>query len=103
MRTKELLKKSGALEAMSCGILVLASNTSSIPEFIPDADLLFDSYDADEIGKVIYEIVCNEELKIKGGRKRLERAKLFSWEERGRKILEVYEEICSQKEKMVGA
>lgn len=91
----------GALEAMSCGTPVVASNTSSIPEVIGDAGLLFDPCDVEEIAKAIYEVISDEELKIRLGRKGLERAKLFSWEETARKTLKVYEEVFSQKKKIV--
>lgn len=73
------------LEAMACGTPVLTSNTSSLPEVVGDAAVTVDPTNVEEIAAGIEELLQNSErYRTKG----LERAKLFSWENSARSILE---------------
>lgn len=78
------------LEAMQCGIPVIGSNVSSIPEVIGDAGLLVNPMDVNQwsesIGEAITNPLLHEELKIKS----LERAKLFTWEKVTNQTIDVY-------------
>jgi len=51
------------LEAMACGIPVVASNTSSIPEVVGDAALLFDPYNVEEMAETMYRTLVDKNLK----------------------------------------
>lgn len=82
-----------ALEAMACGCPVITSNASSLPEVVGDAGIMVDPYDIEELAKMMYEVLNNEELRKKMKRKGLERAKLFSWEKCATETVKVYEEI----------
>jgi glycosyltransferase involved in cell wall biosynthesis len=68
------------LEAMACGVPVIVSNATSLPEVVGDAALLFepDSVDglAEAIGRVLYDPALAAELKLAGVR----RAAQFTWE-----------------------
>ncbi|OLE51507.1 MAG: hypothetical protein AUG51_22245 [Acidobacteria bacterium 13_1_20CM_3_53_8] len=81
------------LEAMQCGVPVIAGNRTSLPEVVGDAGLLVDPFDeqaiADAIGRVIRDEKLRDELKSKG----LERARLFDWRETARRTLEIYEHV----------
>jgi len=69
-----------AVEAMSCGIPVLASNRGgSLPEVVGDAGLLFEPEDSDAIATCVIGFLGDEELRSELGRKALERSRLFSW------------------------
>lgn len=81
------------LEAMACGCPVISSNSSSLPEVVGDAGLMIDPYDVDNLEKVIYEALTNENLRKDMIRKGLDRAKQFSWEKCAEKTIEVLEEI----------
>jgi glycosyltransferase involved in cell wall biosynthesis len=50
------------LEAMSCGVPVLCSNLTSLPEIAEGAALLFDPRSADEIAAAITRITTDKEL-----------------------------------------
>ena len=77
-----------AVEAMSCGIPVLASNRGgSLPEVVGDAGLLFEPEDPDAIASCVIGLLRDEELRVKLGRKAFERSQLFSWS-RGAELAE---------------
>ncbi len=50
-------------EAMACGVPVVASNTTSIPEVVKDAGLLVDPENVDEIAQAIQQILKDSTLK----------------------------------------
>jgi glycosyltransferase involved in cell wall biosynthesis len=68
------------LEAMQCGIPVVASNTTSMPEVIGDAGLLLPPTDRDAWCQTILQVTQSVDLRSKLARQSLQRAKLFSWE-----------------------
>ena len=69
-----------AVEAMSCGIPVLASNRGgSLPEVVGDAGLLFEPEDPDAIANCVIGFLRDEELRKRLARNALERSCLFSW------------------------
>ncbi|MCX5694948.1 MAG: glycosyltransferase family 1 protein [Candidatus Omnitrophica bacterium] len=81
------------LEAMACGVPVIASNTSSMPEVLDDAAILTDPHDSDQIANKMAEVLTDSGLKIKLKEKGLERVKNFSWDKVAEKTLNVYETI----------
>ena len=69
-----------AVEAMSCGIPVLASNRGgSLPEVVGDAGLLYDPEDPGAIASCITGFLRDDELRARLARNALERSRLFSW------------------------
>ncbi len=78
------------LEAMSCGIPVVASNTSAMPEVAGDAALLVDPYDIEGMATAIATVVHNTSLRDSLRRKGLIQAQRFSWETTARKTLDLY-------------
>jgi len=79
------------VEAMRCGLPVIASNASCIPEILGGAGLLIDPNDAGDISKAIYRVLTDDVLRrqlIERGR---ERGQAFSWEESARQTLNVIE------------
>ena len=84
------------LEAMECGIPVITSNISSMPEVAGDAALLVNPNNIQEIAEKMNNITNSEILRkklIKSGFKRVEQ---FSWERTARETLKVYNEIYKQ-------
>ncbi len=82
------------LEAMASGTPVVASNTSSIPEVVGDAALLFDPYDEEDIYNSIYSVISDDSLRDNMKRMGVNRARLFSWEKMVKETLLVYEEVA---------
>lgn len=81
------------LEAMSCGVPVITSNTSSMPEVSGDAALLVNPLKPEEITSAIEKIlndkVLNKELIEKG----YKQAAKFSWKSMAEDVLKLYEEF----------
>lgn len=86
------------LEAMACGIPVIASNLSSMPEILGDAALLVNPYDPYEIAGSIERVLYNESLRNSLVEKGLKKAKLYSWVDTARNILKVYQEVSEDNE-----
>jgi len=80
------------LEAMTCGVPVVASNASSIPEVVGDATLLFDPYNVEEMSASIYKVLTDEQLRNDLVKRGFERVKYFSWEKAAQETLAVYNE-----------
>ena len=68
------------LEAMKCGVPVITSNNSSLPEVIGEAGIMINPKSKDELIKSFEKIYFNKNFKIELSKKGLERVKLFSWE-----------------------
>ena len=83
------------LEAMACGIPVIASNTSSLPEVIGDAGIMVDPTDIASLCENIYKVLKDKKLRYRMGSMGLERSKLFSWDKTVKEILEIYDELLS--------
>ncbi len=78
------------LEAMQCGVPVVTSNTSSLPEVVGDAGIMVDPSDQDALCQAMLEIYRNPNLRSELSAKSIERAKLFSWDNCARKTVEGY-------------
>lgn len=67
------------LEAMQCGLPVIASNSSSLPEVVGDAGILIDPHDKDSMCEAMLNIIEDESLHAHYVIQGLERASEFSW------------------------
>ena len=81
------------LEAMNCGCPVIASNTSSIPEVVGSAALLFDPNSPEELGDLLTDMVSQDTLRKKMITLGQERSQMFSWEKCAKETLAFYKEI----------
>ena len=68
------------VEAMACGIPVISSNRSCLPEIGGGAALYFDPESEEEMGAVLETILSNSALRQELSRHGIERAANFSWE-----------------------
>ena len=68
-----------AVEAMSCGIPVLASNRGSLLEVIGDAGLFFDPESPAEIADCVLRFLGDDKLRGRLAELALKRAQTFTW------------------------
>jgi glycosyltransferase involved in cell wall biosynthesis len=79
------------LEAMSCGIPVITSNTSSMPEVGGDAALYVDPFKVADLVLAMRTVLEDSDLRARLSARGLARARQFSWEDTARKAAEAYE------------
>ncbi len=79
------------LEAMACGTPVIASSSSSIPEAVGAAGLLFDPQNSTECAERMQNVLNNSTLSGKMRQLGLNYAKQFSWERAGKETAVVYQ------------
>lgn len=79
------------LEAMSCGIPTIVSNSTSLTEVVSSAAITVDPYNVDRLSFFMGILIKDEKLKNFLSKKSIERAREFSWEESAKKILRIIE------------
>ena len=67
------------LEAMACGVPVITSNNSSLPEVVGDAAIMIDPDKSSEIAQAMQELLASPELREKLIARGLVQAKKFTW------------------------
>ena len=80
---------------MACGCPVVTSNTSSLPEVVGEAGIMFNPLDTDSLVEAMRQVLIDSELRNNMVTKGLEQAKKFSWERTARETQEVYNKVAS--------
>ncbi len=83
------------LEAMACGIPVLSSNISSLPEVAGDAAILVDPYDVNAIADGLQQLIEDHQLRDILIKKGLSRVKEFTWQKSARQLLNLYQSLLA--------
>ncbi len=78
------------LEAMQCGVPVITSNTTSLPEVVGDAGIMLDPTDEAGLCQSMLEIYNKPSLRELLSARSLERAKQFSWDRCVRETIAAY-------------
>jgi len=81
------------LEAMACGVPVITSNTSSMPEVAGDAALIIDPFKPEEITAAMTRIIDDSDLRKEMTNRGIQRASKFSWRSMAEQVLELYKEV----------
>lgn len=79
-----------ALEAMSVGTPVIASNVSSFPEVVGEAGLLVDPRSTEEIAAAMHRLLLSPDLRRILRARGRQRSKAFTWDSTARQTLDVY-------------
>jgi glycosyltransferase involved in cell wall biosynthesis len=85
------------LEAMQCGVPVITSNTSSLPEVVGTAGLMIDPKDGDALCAAMLRIESDAELRETMSQKSLKQAQLFSWVQCANQTLAAYQMAMSDQ------
>jgi glycosyltransferase involved in cell wall biosynthesis len=84
------------VEAMSCGVPVITSNITSMPEVAGDAALQVNPLSVNEISSAMEKLAGNEELRKtlieKGNRQVLK----FSWQSSAEKLWDCFEKVLNE-------
>lgn len=81
------------LEAQICGVPVITSNLSSMPEVAGFGALLIDPGSVESISGAIGKIIKDEKVRDQLIKEGLENVKRFSWEKAAKETVQVYEKI----------
>jgi glycosyltransferase involved in cell wall biosynthesis len=81
------------LEAMTYGIPVVATDTSSIREGVGEAALLVQSNDVEELASAIASVLLDQPVRARLIERGKKQAQKFTWERCARETLELYQEV----------
>lgn len=87
-----------ALEAMSCGTVVIGSSTTSLPEVVGDAGLFFDPDNEQELTDCLHRVLDDDRFREKLGRRSQQRAATFSWEKSASDMLQVIHDLGARQD-----
>jgi len=78
------------LEAMACGVPVVSSNSSSLPEVVGDVALLVEPTDSDALAAALLRALSDQSLRQVLRQRGFERVRQFSWPAAAEKLLKAY-------------
>lgn len=84
------------IEAMACGVPVLTSNVSSLPEVAGDAAVLVDPFSVEDIKNKLKLLLMDENLRKRLNKMGPKRAKRFSWDVVTKDLYEIYKELAEK-------
>ncbi|AXV36710.1 MAG: mannosyltransferase [Methanobacterium sp. BRmetb2] len=81
------------LEAMACGIPVITSNESSLPEVVGDAGIMINPKDLKKMTIKMFNVLTDNSIRDEMIKKGLKRVKKFDWNDSAKKTNKIYEEF----------
>jgi glycosyltransferase involved in cell wall biosynthesis len=84
------------LEAMACGVPVVVSDASSLPEVCGDAALFVDPSDVEKIARALATVLGDERICKDLARRGLERAERFRHHDQAGRVLAVYHQVLGR-------
>lgn len=88
------------LEAMACGIPVVTSNVSSLPETVGNAALLVNPKNYEEIGNALNKLLSDSDLRKTMKRRGLQHAAKFTWKRCAEETYNFYRHIVQSRQKV---
>jgi glycosyltransferase involved in cell wall biosynthesis len=85
------------LEAMACGVPVIVSDTSVMPEVVGDAALRVAHEDVEGFTVAMWRLLTDNDLREDMIAKGAKRVKCFSWERAARETLQVYAKVAERR------
>jgi glycosyltransferase involved in cell wall biosynthesis len=82
------------LEAMQCGVPVIAGDQTSLPEIVQDAGALVDPFDEQALAICMARMIDDAQYRTDLAARGLRQAKKFSWMETARLTLQVYDSVA---------
>ena len=84
------------LEAMACGVPVVCSSTSSLPEIAGRAAVMVDPLDVSQLARALERVLEDSDLRASMRQVGLKQAAHFSWERTAKETLAVYRQVLSR-------
>jgi len=85
------------LEAMQCGIPVVAARAASIPELTGDAAVLLDPIDVDAWSGAVVTLLADEVRRAALSRAGIQRARQFSWTRVAEQTLDMFRTMAGSR------
>ena len=85
------------LEAMQCGIPVITSDNSSLPEVVGDAGIMIDANDGEGLSHAVLDLYRSPGLRETMKKKSVKQAKKFSWERCTDETINAYEKALRKQ------
>jgi glycosyltransferase involved in cell wall biosynthesis len=82
-----------AIEAMACGTPVAASSTGSLPEVLGQVGRFFDPAKADDVARVIREVLSDDALRNRMKVEGIDRSKDFLWKRAAQDTIAIFDEL----------
>ncbi|MFD0697831.1 glycosyltransferase family 4 protein [Paenibacillus sp. GCM10027628] len=77
------------IEAMSLGVPIISSNRGSLPEIGGEACYYFDPYDANNMSRIINDVLCDTGLREEMSEQGRRRASEFTWREHSNRLIRI--------------
>ena len=84
------------LEAMACGTVPIAGNSTSLPEVVGDAGVLADVLDVEAIAHAVVSVVEDSCLRDELRMRAIARSKLFSWDRAAQLTSRIFNQVLEQ-------
>lgn len=84
------------IEAMACGTPVITANTSSLPEVVGPAALLFNPHDTLQLADMMWQVLNNDELAATLTTKGLAHCQKYTWAANAAEILQIYRQTVNR-------
>jgi glycosyltransferase involved in cell wall biosynthesis len=81
------------LEAMACGTVVVAANSSSIPEVVGDAGILFDPKVVNDLADILIDLLDSPSERDRFIAKGFDQYQKFSWDKTAAQTVAVYRSL----------
>ncbi len=81
------------LEAMACGVPVITSDCSCLPEVTGSAAVLVNPKDSEQLADAMERILTESDLRESCIKQGFEHVKQFTWEQATDKVFEIYKEL----------
>ncbi len=85
------------LEAMACGVPVVTSNVTSMPEIAGDAAFLINPHNGQELKAAVIKLLSDENLRNDLIARGLKQAKEYSWIKTAKQTLAIYESVYKER------
>ncbi len=89
------------LEALACGTPVICSNTTSLPEVVGDAAMLFDPDEKESLTHMLRDVPQNRALLDDLRQRGPKQAQRFSWRKTAEETIRIYRQVLNHQDSLV--